>query len=150
MKFSDLLEPEELREAEPEIKKEGVPTNVNDVVKKKENVKEPIDVDREVYLEFNKRILRILKDVDKIMFLASKRRIGVNLLKALFDLSADVLEYRKFLSNKNQLVNGGTASRMFRNERKFSQLILSQFIPFLSGNDKTLKAELLNEWNKKA
>lgn len=148
MKFSDLLEP-----VEPKLK---IPVEKKEVVKEAEIVpvekkvkEEKVDLDRAIYVEFHNKILEILKAVDKIIFLASKRKIGMNLLKALMDLSVAVIAYRKYLSNRNFLTSGGTAQRILRNERKFNQLIVSQFIPFLGGNDRTLTAEFLNKWNEK-
>lgn len=149
MKFADLLEQEpsfNVEKLEP-IKPEPPKEEVQPIIKK-EKV-EPVDVDREVYLEFNKQMLGILADVNKIMLLASKRKIGVNLVKALWDLSVKVLAYRKFLSNKNIVTQGGTAQRIMRNQRKFQQLVVSQFIPFIS-IDKLMNAEFVNQFNKKA
>lgn len=149
MKFADLLEQEpsfNVEKLEP-IKPEPPKEEVVPVVKK-EKV-EPIDVDREVYLEFNKQMIGIMADINKIMLLASKRKIGTNLVKALWDLSVKVLAYRKFLSNKNIITQGGTAQRIMRNQRKFQQLIISQYVPFIS-IDKTMNSEFLNEFNKKA
>lgn len=148
MKFADLLEQEpsfNVEKLEP-IKPEPPKEEVQPIIKK-EKV-EPVDVDREVYLEFNKQMLGILADVNKIMLLASKRKIGVNLVKALWDLSGKVLAYRKFLSNKNIVTQGGTAQRIMRNQRKFQQLVVSQFIPFIS-IDKLMNAEFVNQFNKK-
>lgn len=150
MKFSDLLDPVETKleipiEKKKEIKEEDI---TQPIIKKEKEVKE--DADRVVYVEFHNKVLEILKHVDKIIFLASKRKIGMNLLKALLDLSVAVVAYRKYLSNKNFLTTGGTAQRILKNQRKFKQLIVSQFIPFLGGSDRTLTAEFLNSWNKKA
>lgn len=149
MKFADLLEPTPSFNVEKlEVIKEAEPEVVEQPIVRKEKV-EAVDVDREVYLEFNKRMIAIMADVNKIMMLASKRKIGTNLVKALWDLSVKVLAYRKFLSNKNIVTQGGTAQRIMRNQRKFQQLIISQFIPFIS-IDRTMSAEFINEFNKKA
>lgn len=146
MKFADLLDDEPVRFDPPKVIKEE-PIIQQTPVK---TVTPKIDLDRPIYVDFNNHMLAILKDVDTIMLLASKRKIGINLIKALFNLSVHVLEYRKLLSNKSSLVSGGTAQRMYRNRQKFSQIISGQFIPFLGGNDKSLTVEFLNEWNKKA
>ena len=149
MKFADLLEQEPSFDVEKlDVVKKIEPEKVEQPIVKKEKV-EPVDADREVYLEFNKRMLGIMADVNKIMLLASKRKIGTNLVKALWDLSVKVLAYRKFLSNKNIVTQGGTAQRIIRNQRKFQQLIISQFIPFISV-DKLMNSEFVNEFNKKA
>jgi len=149
MKFADLLEQEPSFDVEKlDVVKKIEPEKVEQPIVKKEKV-EPVDADREVYLEFNKRMLGIMADVNKIMLLASKRKIGTNLVKALWDLSVKVLAYRKFLSNKNIITQGGTAQRIMRNQRKFQQLIISQFIPFISV-DKLMNSEFVNEFNKKA
>jgi len=96
MKFADLLEQEpsfNVEKLEP-IKPEPPKEEVQPIIKK-EKV-EPVDVDREVYLEFNKQMLGILADINKIMLLASKRKIGVNLVKSLWDLSAKIWHIGNF------------------------------------------------------
>lgn len=117
------------------------------------NLKKKLKEDKEEHL---KNILTaqlflvdIFKDVEELLFLFSKGKIGINLMKKLYDISKRFLEYRASVSRMNQNLSPLERLNFTNFYKRFSTLLRAYIIPALAGADQKLKNTLLNHLKHK-
>lgn len=143
-----LAEKEEQKREEKKTE-EDEEESKEDISKLKKKLKEEKEEHLKHILSAQLFLVDVFKDVEELLFLFSKGKIGLNLMKKLFDISKRLLEYRTSVSRINQNLSPLERLNFTNFYKRFSTLLRAYIIPALAGNDQKLKTTLLNHLKHK-
>lgn len=116
---------------------------------KKEGIKKSAVEDLDKYNQdlesFQGMILDLIGDVNDLLMLAYRGKVGKNIVPNLTKISNKVLEYRKNMNNTNLILNAQDRQSMLFVNKKIDNLMKSVVVPMITKDEnkkKRLKEKL--------